>query len=138
MAGYHNCPYGDVSYFNNLFTREDLKDYEDCTLPVRKDGNVLDTLTRYRVTQEADGWYLEFTPSAVLAAQRDKPLVKLSQLADAMIPKQAFVMSDGRRSFDRDYFGKTRKGKGNLPGAFEYGGSGTVRVKVFDNGLKQE
>lgn len=138
VAGYHNCPYGDVSYFNNLFTREDLKDYEDCTLPVRKDGNVLDTLTRYRVTQEADGWYLEFTPSAVLAAQRDKPLVKLSQLADAMIPKQAFVMSDGRRSFDRDYFGKARKGKGNLPGAFEYGGSGTVRVKVFDNGLKQE
>lgn len=135
IAGYHNCPYGDVSYLNNLFTRETLKDYEGAALPVKMEGNVLDTMVHWNVKQEDDGWYLEFVPSRSLSMQHDKPLIRIDQLPDAVIPQQAFVLPDGKTVFDKDFFGRKRKKNGNLPGAFEYEGSSAIRLKVFDNGL---
>lgn len=133
IAGYHDCPCGNVSYLNNLFTREDLSAYKDCSLPVYLDGNVLDSLVRYKVEQTAEGWYLEFISTENLCKQRSNALVYIRQLPDATIPGQAFCTDDKKMALDKDYLGKKRRKKGNSPGAFELQGEQCVRMKVFDN-----
>lgn len=132
IAGYHDCPYGDVTYLNNVFTREDLSVYEGCPLPVRIKDNLVDRETQIKVTHEQDGWYLTLTPSGALASAA-VPLVRLDMLPEAVIPAQGFVLTDGRRAFDRDYLGHRRGKRGNSPGAFNLSGTLPVRLKVFDN-----
>lgn len=133
IAGYHDCPCGNVSYLNNLFTREDLSVYKECSLPVLMKGNVLDSLFRYKVEQLEDGWYLDFTLSDRVCKQHSNDLVHICQLPDAIIPGQAFCTNGEKSILDRDYLNVKRRKKKNSPGAFAFYGKTNIRVKVFDN-----
>lgn len=132
IAGYHDCPYGDVTYLNNVFTREDLSVYEAPPAAREDNGNLVDRETQIKVTHEADGWYITLTPSGALASAT-VPLVRYDSLPEAIIPGQGFVLTDGRRAFDRDYLGHRRGKRGNSPGAFNLSGTSPLRLKVFDN-----
>lgn len=132
IAGYHNCPCGNVSYLNNLFIREDLSAYQGCDLPVQIKGNLQDSLLRYQVVQEADGWYLQMTPSDRLFQQKESRLVNVNQLPDAIIPQQPFCENGKKLLLDRDYMNQKRD-KTPTPGALELSNDGQIRVKVYDN-----
>ena len=80
LKGYHDCPCGNVCYFNNLLLRENLSMYENSKLPTKMEGNVVDTLVQYRVEEMADGWYLEFIPTKSLSKECTKALVYSQQL----------------------------------------------------------
>jgi len=121
-----------VCYFNNLLLRENLSMYENSKLPTKIEGNVVDTLVQYRVEEMADGWYLEFIPTKSLSKECTKALVYSQQLGEAVIPRQRIELPDGKKAFDKDYLGRKRKKKGNLPGAIEFKGDSRVRVKVYD------
>lgn len=131
IAGLHDCPCGDVTYLNNLFTREDLAAYKDASLPVRLEDNRMDSLTRYRVTEESDGWYLYTIPA--ISANAGKPCkpVHTSQLPDASIPAQAFTEKGKGFAFETDYTGRKRSKRGASAGAIEYGKVGGERIKVY-------
>ncbi|MDE5759557.1 MAG: right-handed parallel beta-helix repeat-containing protein [Bacteroides sp.] len=135
IAGYHDCPCGNVSYFNNLFIGgEDLSAYKDCSLPVQLKGNAFDAQAQYKVVQDADGWYLEIAPSRESAHRQTVAPVRLKQLPDAVIPNQPFDMKGVEPVFDKDYVGKIRnKRNGVVAGALVTAGNGQVRVKVYDN-----
>lgn len=133
IAGYHDCPCGNVSYLNNVFTREDLSAYKECSLPVYMDGNILDSLVRYKIEHTSEGWYLEFTPSENLCKQRVNTLINICRLPEATIPGQTFCIDDKEVTLDRDYLGNKRRKKRNCPGAFEFQGEQSFRMKVFDN-----
>lgn len=132
IAGYHDCPCGNVGYFNNLFTREDLKDYDDCLLPVELEGNVLDKNISFKVEEENDGWYLTIKPSSDWNLKRACRLISIKELPEAIIPRQHITLPSGEKYFDKDYLGNKRKNKGNCPGAFEIKEDGFVRFKVYD------
>lgn len=132
IKGYHDCPCGNVCYFNNLLLRENLSMYENSKLPTKMEGNVVDTLVQYRVEEMADGWYLEFIPTKSLSKECTKALVYSQQLGEAVIPRQRIELPDGKKAFDKDYLGRKRKKRGNLPGAIEFKGDSRVRVKVYD------
>jgi hypothetical protein len=53
-------------------------------------------------------------------------------LGEAVIPRQRIELPDGKKAFDKDYLGRKRKKRGNLPGAIEFKGDSRVRVKVYD------
>lgn len=80
----------------------------------------------------ADGWYLEFIPTKSLSKECTKALVYSQQLGEAAIPRQRIELPDGKKAFDKDYLGRKRKKRGNLPGAIEFKGDSRVRVKVYD------
>ena len=122
----------NVCYFNNLLLRENLSMYENSKLPTKMEGNVVDTLVQYRVEEMADGWYLEFIPTKSLSKECTKALVYSQQLGEAAIPRQRIELLDGKKAFDKDYLGRKRKKRGNLPGAIEFEGDSRVRVKVYD------
>ena len=46
--------------------------------------------------------------------------------------KARIELPDGKKAFDKDYLGRKRKKRGNLPGAIEFKGDSRVRVKVYD------
>ena len=105
--------------------------YENSKLPTKMEGNVVDTLVQYRVEEMADGWYLEFIPTKSLSKECTKALVYSQQLGEAVIPRQRIELPDGKKAFDKDYLGRKRKKRGNLPGAIEFKGDSRVRVKVI-------
>ena len=106
--------------------------YENSKLPTKMEGNVVDTLVQYRGEEMADGWYLEFIPTKSLSKECTKALVCSQQLGEAVIPRQRIELPDGKKAFDKDYLGRKRKKRGNLPGAIEFKGDSRVRVKVYD------
>ena len=76
IAGFHDCPCGDVTYYNNIFTRADLTPYDACKLPVRMDVNIFLSVAKpsvkeinpyvndpfdpdVRIIEQSDGWYLQ-------------------------------------------------------------------------------
>lgn len=115
IKGYHDCPCGNVCYFNNLLLRENLSMYENSKLPTKMEGNVVDTLGQYRVEEMADGWYLEFIPTKSLSKECTKALVYSQQLGEAVIPRQRIELPDGKKAFDKDYLGRKRKKEGTYP-----------------------
>ena len=96
------------------------------------EGNVVDTLVQYKVEEMTDGWYLEFIPTKSLSKECTKALVYSQQLGEAVIPQQRIELLDGKKTFDKDYLGRKRKKRGNLPGAIELKVDSKVRVKVYD------
>lgn len=132
IAGYHDCPCGNVSYLNNLFVREDLKDYEDCSLPVVLKGNLLDKQICCNVAEEGDGWYLTMTLPLNWKSKRICQLVSVEDLPIALIPQQKIVLPMNEKTFDRDYLGNKRRRQGIYPGALEIEGKNLLKIKVFD------
>ena len=131
IAGYHDCPCGNVSYLNNLFVREDLKDYEDCSLPVIIKGNLLDKQVSFSVKEEKDGWYLTVSLPLDWKSKRTCQIVSIDNLPIALIPQQKMVLPMNAKTFVYDYLGNKRKRQGNCPGALELSGENCLKVKVF-------
>ena len=146
IAGYHDCPCGDASYYNNLFLRADMTPYDQCILPVTMSGNLYlqeakpslheqdaqkdSTATgSWRVVQEGDGWYLETL--AKPEWKQPRAVVRLADLGTAMIPNQTFESDGIPDKFNEDYLGNKRKGKKLYPGAIEFEKVGKQKVKVF-------
>lgn len=130
IAGYHDCPCGNVSYLNNLFTREDLSVYQECGLPVLIESNVQDSLFRYQVLEEEDGWYLQMDQPAQLQQQNNSRIISTKQLPDASIPQQSFEEKGKHLSLNRDYMNRKRD-KSPTPGALELQKGDQVRMKVY-------
>lgn len=131
IAGFHDCPCGDVTYLNNLFTGEDFSAYGGCVLPLRTEGNRTDSLFRYKVEEKADGWYLQITLSDGMLHERTCRIAHTGLLPDAVIPGQAFSRED--LFFTRDYTGRKRSKRGAYAGAIEWGGGQEQRIKIFSN-----
>lgn len=147
IAGRHDCPYGDVTFLNNIFTRIDLSVYDDCELPVEMKGNIFlqeaipSTLEKsplvfsnyapnIEVIEEGSDWYLQMNVSKEWRANRK--IVSTKDLRDAFIPKQSFNKENGDAIIlDKDYLGNKRKQRNAYPGAIEFKDSGVVKTKVF-------
>ena len=137
IAGFHDCPCGDVTYYNNIFTRADLTSYDACKLPVRMDGNIFLSGAKpsvkernpyvndpfdpdVRIIEQSDGWYLQMN---VLKEWLDKIKSKKYTSGDL----EQTVISG--QTFDRE--------SGDViplyPGVIDQLQEGVVSIKVFAN-----
>lgn len=152
IAGYHDCPCGNVSYFNNLFTRADMTEYEDCVLPVQsekncywgesvpwgsdKDATVNSGFNAdIKVLEKDDGWYLQMTLPKNWYTEKNRSKITTADLGMATISNQSFNLEDGKIvELVKDYFGQNRKGKkGYFPGPINFvAEDGKVCIKVYD------
>jgi hypothetical protein len=148
LAGRHDCPIGDMRWYNNLLAgRCNLSACDGAVMPVAAAGNVFakgaqpskfdeealiktDFDPGIKLTQRADGWYLEITVDPAWATERPRKLVTSGLLGKAVIPDLPFENPDASPlKVDVDYFGKKRSGKNPFPGPFEYPLAGkTVKV----------
>ena len=131
IAGFHNCPCGNVSYLNNLFIREDLKDYDDCSLPVELKENITDSLS-YKIEEKDDGWYMTLNFPFDCNSKRICSLVSEDDLPVALIPKQKISLPDNEKYFNRDYLGNKRKRHRNFPGAIDLHKGSFFYIKVYE------
>ncbi len=149
IAGLHDCPCGDVSYYNNLFTRADLTVYDECPLTVKMKGNLflaaaapaksevepqVDPVsdTNIKVVEEADGWYLCMNVSSDWKTNKNRMPVFAQELGNATIPQQRIVSAaEAPKSFNKDYLGNTRKNKHHYPGPIEFRKNGMQKIKVY-------
>ncbi len=149
IAGLHNCPCGDVAYYNNIFTRVDLTPYDVCNLPVKMDGNVFlqgaipsaQEAAPYRdpgfdpgiaVVEKADGWYLQINVSDQWLANSEKTAFSVADFGEALIPGQSFEYAGGMPvALDTDYLGNRKDNRRAYPGPVDFRASGTQLVKVF-------
>ena len=147
IAGYHDCPCGDVAYYNNLFLRADMTPYDDCLLPVSLSGNLYlgearpsaqetDSYTdpsseigTFRMVHKDDGWYLE----ADVRPEWKQPrhLVTVKDLGKAQIPRQTFDRPGIPTLFNKDYLGHKRSSRKSYPGSIEFRQAGRQKIKVF-------
>lgn len=130
IAGYHNCPVGNVSYRNNLLTREALSCYTKSTLPVQMEGNRTDLLFSYQVVEEADGWYLQMTYPETLITQHACRTVDSKLLLEATIPQQPICEEQAHIHFQRDYLNRKRS-KYPTPGALELPKGNKLNIKIY-------
>lgn len=150
LAGRHDCPVGDVRWYNNLLTgRCNLNEYDKATLPVAAAGNVFtkaataskfdkDALLKpdydagIKLVQKSDGWYLEIKLDPAWSKEKSRQLVTAELLGQAVIPDLLFENPDGTPvKIDTDYFGKPRDPKNPTPGPFEDPGTGRITIKVW-------
>lgn len=151
IAGYHNCPCGNVSYLNNIFTRADLTPYEECLLPVRMEGNCFwaeavpskneknpSVSSAFnadiQVIEKSDGWYLQMNLPEDWDKEANREIISTKQLGNAVIPNQSFDKEGGEAIvMDQDYLGKRRhKTNQSCPGPIEFKKGGVQLIKVFD------
>ncbi len=150
MVGLHNCPVGDVRWYNNLLAgQSNLNAYNGASWPVAAAGNVFakgaaaskfetealfkpDFDPGIKLTQKADGWYLELTADSKWAAEQKRQLVTTERLGKAKIPDLPFENPDGTPiKLDTDYFGKARNPANPFPGPFETVQDGKQEIKVW-------
>ena len=157
LAGLHDNPCGDDRFYNNLFVgRGNVSLYDTAKLPAPKamlpvwmHGNVFLRGTKpskyetapllrpdfdpaIKLTEEADGWYLEITLDKDWSAAQARKLVTTEVLGKAAIPNLPYEHADGSSyCLDADYFGKTRSKAGPFPGPFELPEGGKQRLKVW-------
>ena len=156
IAGLHNNPNGDVRYYNNLFTaRGDNSTYNKPMLPVWMAGNVFlkgavpctqektpllkpDFDAGVKLTEKADGWYLELAVDSNWAAEQNRRLVTTELLGKAKISGMAFENPDGSPlKIDTDYFGNKRNASNPFPGPFAMPEGGKLRLKVWPVGTQK-
>lgn len=148
IEGLHNCPCGDVTYFNNIFTRIDLTPYDECLLPVRMNGNLFLATAipsakekapymnpafdpEIRIIEKPDGWYLQMNVLEEWQNVSKNIIHGTGDIPDAIIPHQSFNREDGTSIIlDSDYQGN-KKGKQTYPGPIDFKGKGNCIVKVF-------
>ena len=150
LVGLHNCPIGDVRWYNNLLTtRCNLNAYNAATLPVAAAGNVFTkgaTPAKHEIApllkpsfdpgiklvKKDDGWYLELALDPAWATEQSRPLVSTELLSKAKIPDLPFENPDGTPiRIDTDYFGKKRNTSNPFPGPFEVSKDGKQTLKVW-------
>ena len=103
IMGYHDCPCGNVSYFNNIFTRAEMTEYDDCVLPVQMEKNcywgeaVSSGLDKnatvnsgfdadIQVIEKTDGWYLQINVPENWKDEKFRDKVSTKDLGRASIP----------------------------------------------------
>lgn len=145
IVGLHDCPCGNVSYFNNLFLRADMTPYDECLLPVRMEGNLYlsealpskfekggQTDNRHKepihINKRNDGWYLS---ADVKPNWQKNKLVQLKDLGKAQIPNQTFKREGIPESFNHDFLGNKRKQASAYPGAIQFSQTGLQEIKIF-------
>ncbi len=150
LAGRHNCPTGDIRWYNNLLGGSfNLNAYDCATLPVASAGNVFakgatpskfdkeallkaDFDLGIKLTQEKDGWYLSMKFDSEWTTGQPRKLVTSELLGKAVIPDVPFENPDGSPfKIDTDYFGKKRNEANPTPGPFETPGNGLLTLKVW-------
>ena len=141
-----NIPDGEDRFYNNMLVNSNMSVYDNRN-PMWIEGNVLvgksiaslhepnaivDTLfnPNIKITEEADGWYLEMSVDHSWNSSRTRPLISTSQLPKAQHMGQAFENADGTPyAIDTDYFGNKRNLNNPSPGPIELKGTGIQRVK---------
>ena len=146
IVGLHDCPCGNVSYYNNLFLRVDMTPYNNCVLPVRMSGNLYlskaipsakdenfqkDALSddKFQIVHEEDGWYLCVNVNKEWKQPRN--IISVKDLGKADIPNQTFQQKGIPALFNKDYIGCKRKDKKLYPGAIEFKNTGIQKIRVF-------
>lgn len=145
IAGLHDCPCGNTSYFNNLFLRADMTPYNECLLPVHLEGNLYLSESRpsqydlnaqtdsvsnpqIQIIKEKEVWFLSIN---VNSDWNKCKLIHISNLGKAQIPNQAFKRPGVPETFDKDYTGNKRKKRFISPGAINFSETGIQKIKVF-------
>ncbi len=147
LVGLHDCPVGDVRWYNNLLAgRCNLNAYNAAALPVAAAGNVFvkgatpskfeagalvkpDFDAGVKLTRKADGWYLEMKGDPTWSAEQKRQLVTTERLGKAVIPDLPFENPDGSPlKIDTDYFNNTRDATNPFPGPFETPVNGEIKV----------
>jgi len=150
IAGVHDCPSGDHSFYNNLFVKDfDNSEYDTHMLMVRQDGNVFLDATKHsryeknalfkpdfdsgiKIIEKPDGWYLEMQSDKAWKSERTRKLVTTELLGTAWVPDQPYTNPDGSPlKINTDYFGKQRDESNPFPGPFETTETGRQLMKVW-------
>jgi alpha-N-arabinofuranosidase len=150
VVGQRDCQLGDVRWYNNLLAGKcSLTSYDKAVLPVAAAGNVFtkgaqpskfdkaallkpDFDPGIKLTQQADGWYLEMNVDKAWATEQKRQVVGKEMLGKAVIPDLPFENADGSPlKIDTDYFGKKRETTNPFPGPFEVKESGKQTIKVW-------
>ncbi len=149
IAGLHDCPCGNVAYYNNIFTRIDLTPYDACNFSVKMDGNIFlseavpagKEANPYHdpgfdpgieVIEKPDGWYLQINVSEKWSKNRERPILSAKELGKALIPGQSFDHAGGLPVvLDTDYLGHQRDNRYSYPGPVDFKGGGQQLIKVY-------
>jgi alpha-N-arabinofuranosidase len=144
---------GDHRLYNNLFVAPcSLHALDNSSLPCFAGGNVFtkgtqpskfeaDALLKpdfdpgVKLSQRADGWYLDFTLDPSWNAEQVRKLVTTELLGKARVPGCAFENADGSPlRIDTDYLGRKRNEQNPFPGPFEVVRGGHQILKVWPVG----
>ena len=144
---------GDHRLYNNLFVAPcNLHALDNSSLPCFAAGNVFtkgtqpskfeaDALLKpdfdpgVKLSQRADGWYLDITLDPSWNAEQVRKLVTTELLGKAKVPGCAFENADGSPlRIDTDYFGRKRNEQNPFPGPFEVVSGGHQILKVWPVG----
>jgi alpha-L-arabinofuranosidase len=141
---------GDERHYNNIFSGVSLtnfngrqpdwmrgnvflKDGKPCT----SETNALVVAAfdpKVKLTEKADGWYLEFTADQSWTNNQVRPLVTTELLGVTEASKMPFENPDGSPlRVATDYFGRPRNVDNPFPGPFEIRRNGTRAFKVWPN-----
>jgi len=149
LAGLHDNPRGDDRYYNNIFARADLSQYDDAPLPVFMGGNVFlhgskpckvetnalvlpEFDPALKLTNKFDGYYLNARFDQKWIDQRTRKEVDTKMLGTASIPRERFESAGGSQiRLDTDYFKLPRDFSNPAPGPFESYGQSETEVKVW-------
>ena len=149
IAGMHDNPCGDDRYYNNLFVaRANLSAYDKAQLPVAMAGNVFlgdakpsaaepeavvrpEAASAPRLTEKADGFYLEFTLDKQWLGDHARKLITADLLGKASISGLSYEQPDGTPiRFGTDFLGVKRSESDPMPGPFEIPATGALSVKL--------
>lgn len=140
-------PDGDDRMYNNLFVNTSMAVYDTHT-PMWMIGNVyvgksisskLDEKVivnetfnpEIKISEVADGWYLEMNVDGAWNEGINRPLVTTALLGKPKSVNQAFEKADGTPiTIDYDYFGKKRSVKNPSAGPIEITDKGVKRIKL--------
>lgn len=144
---------GDHRLYNNLFVAPcNLHALDNSSLPCFAAGNVFtkgtqpskfeaDALLKpdfdpgVKLSQRADGWYLDITLDPSWNVEQVRKLVTTELLGKAKVPGCAFENADGSPlRIDTDYFGRKRNEQNPFPGPFEVVSGGHQILKVWPVG----
>lgn len=127
---------GDLQWYNNLLTgRASFDNWDEPTLPIRYDGNVLSDSfvnSKVKLTQKPDGWYLSMEVDTDWQGAEKRKLVSTATLGKAVTPDQAFTNPDGSLlKINMDYRGIKRNVGNPFPGPFEVKKAGSNEWRVW-------
>ncbi len=147
IVGTHDCPVGDMRWFNNLFCgRAGLTGYDSATLPVAVAGNLFTKDAtpgktgggaardegfdpQHRLTRRGGEWFLTLRTREQWREAAGGQLITGRQLGKAEIPGLPFENPDGSEvRVDTDYFGRKRPADKPFPGPFEVPAAGEIKV----------
>jgi len=149
VAGLANNKSGDERFYNNIFSGEaNLGAYDGAVLPMWKDGNVYlngakpgkgeayplileDYDPEYKITKEADGWYLEFKADKDWISSQGRKIITTDILGYVEVPNLQYVQVNGSTySLELNYFGQKRV-KNPFPGPFSQTNLKEEKIKVW-------